>query len=439
MTADQRGWHRHRSVMLMISGALALAILGILLGRGALIALGTPLFLSGLWSLNERPVGTGSISTAPALSTGSQRTLVMQADLNTNALPEVTAVRMRISFPGAPVRDILFSTLSPHPLEFTVESVRTGARELFTLNLVSITASLGWFGPEIEVPANQILVLPRVDPLPVLPSSATVRGLTGPRPSRRRGEGFEFRDVALMTPGSRARQIDWRVTARLSPELEQLYVRRNYAQAESTTMILVDSRDDVGTEIASWGSAHQVRPDQMTSLDIARTAAASLAKAALDSGDRVGVEDLGRPRSPVLPGTGMRHFDRIAHSLALAKPLGAPRVRTRAPFVPSGALVYVLSTFLDETAFVTVASLVRLGHTVIAVDTLPQTNTWSLVERQLMAWRLVNLDRDAQIALTRNLGVTVIRWSGPTRDYDLSVATKTMSSRGHQGPQRGSR
>lgn len=427
-----RDWFRNHNVAVALGAALILSVLGILTGRGTLIALATPLLLTGLWSLNERPRAHSEIASEPLVRTGAHsRDLKMAVRAaSTLALP-AAALRMRVSFPGVPTRDILVSIEEVSPLEFSIQSVRTGLRELFTLKVITHSFTLGWFSTETQLPTAHLLVLPRIEPVPGLPTSPTVRGLTGPRPSRRLGDGYEFRDVAQMTSGDRARQIDWRVTARQSVMLDQLYVRRNYAQAESTTMILVDSRDDVGTEVALWGSAHEARPDQMTSLDIARSAGASLAKAALDAGDRVGVEDLGRPRSPVLPGTGARQFDRVTHTLALAKSHGAPQVRSRAPFVPAGALVYVLSTFLDETAFVTIASLVRSGHTVVAIDTLPQTSLWAMSQRQLLAWRLVNLDRSAQISLTKNLGVKIVRWANPDRYQQLAVLVRTASA-GHR-------
>lgn len=424
------GWRLHHSVKLGFGLSLGLLILGVLAGRGALIALATPLLLGALWSLVESSRTRPTIVSEPVIDPDADvRTVTMQTSFDTGSCPEVTLARLRVDFAGAKSRDLLVSVAPNSPLEFSIACVRTGMRDLFTVSTVVASRAVGFIGTQFELQPPQILVLPRVEPLPALPVSATVRGLTGPRQSRRLGDGQEFRDVALMRPGDRLRQIDWFITARNSPDLEHLYVRRNLAQAEATAMILLDSRDDVGGEVAFWGSAHEGRPDQMTSLDIARSAAASLAKASLDAGDRVGLEDLGRPRRPVLPGTGRRHLDRIRYSLAMAQPLGAPKVRSRAPFVPSGALVYVLSTFLDETALATIASLVRSGHRVIAIDTLPTISTWSLTQRQILAWRLTNVDRQAQLALTRNLGVPIVQWSDANHQEQLAVLTATGATR----------
>lgn len=423
-------WRLHPTVKLGLALSLGLIVLGVLMGRGALIALATPLLLGALWALTEHSKAQPTMGTEPVIADDSDtRTVAMRTVLGTDDCPEVTLARVRVSFAGTKSRDLLLPLSQDVPFEFSVTSVRTGMRDLFGVSAVALARTIGFVGTQVELPTQQIVVLPRVEPLPLLPVSATVRGLTGPRQSRRMGDGQEFRDVALMRPGDRLRQIDWFITARNSPDLEHLYVRRNLAQAEATAMILLDTRDDVGSEVVYWGSAHEGRPDQMTSLDIARTAAASIAKASLDAGDRVGLEDLGRPRRPVLPGTGKRHLDRIRYSLALAKPLGAPKVRTRAPFVPSGALVYVLSTFLDETALATVASLVQSGHRVIAIDTLPTISTWSLTQRQTLAWRLTSLDRQTQLQLTRNLGVPIVCWSDPHHHQQLAVLTAGAGNR----------
>ncbi|XBH22707.1 DUF58 domain-containing protein [Jonesiaceae bacterium BS-20] len=433
--AKPQGWRVHHTVKFGLALSLGLIVLGVLMGRGTLIALATPLLIGALWSLTEHSKAQPTMRTEPVIADGADaRTVGMRVLSETSDCPGVTLARVKVSFAGTKSRDLLLPINDDVPLEFSITSVRTGKRDLFGVSAVALARTAGLIGPQVEPASQQIVVLPRVEPLPALPVSATVRGLTGPRQSRRMGDGQEFRDVSLMRPGDRLRQIDWFITARNAPDLEHLYVRRNLAQAEATAMILVDSRDDVGSEVAFWGSAHEGRPDQMTSLDIARTAAASLAKASLDAGDRVGFEDLGRPRRPVLPGTGKRHLERIRYSLALAQPLGAPKVRTRAPFVPSGALVYVLSTFLDETALATVASLVRSGHRVIAIDTLPTISTWSLTQRQMLAWRLTSLDRQTQLQLTRNLGVTLVRWSDPQHQQQLAVLTATPGDRVVAGP-----
>lgn len=331
------------------------------------------------------------------------------------------------TYPGALPARLLVSVDGVRTLELSVPSLRTGVRELFTLTALPTSASMGWFGDWVSLGMSPTLVLAPLKPLPPIPSAAVAKGLTGPRTSVRAGEGREFRDVGLYTQNNTLRQVDWRATSRRSPELDELYVRRTFAQSEATTVIMLDSRDDVGPEIRSWGSAHASRADQKTSMDLAREAATALAQVAISKGDRVGFEDLGHPKKPVPPGTGSRHFERLRHAVSLAAPKGGPTHRVRAPLVQRDALVFVLSTFLDDASTSTISSLVARGHQVVAVDTLPRVSTWSLIDRQVIAFRLFQIARQARMRQCEKMGVSVIAW----RDEDRSTKLATLERASH--------
>ena len=132
------------------------------------------------------------------------------------------------------------------------------------------------------------------------------------------------------------------------PAITTLYVRRTFATADATMMLVVDSRDEVGPRVATWNDSSALGEREASSLDIARVAAASTARHYLDAGDRVGLEDLGRLRRPVPPAGGRRQLDRLVRRLALAQPVGEPTERKRVPRLPSGALIIVFSTLLDD-------------------------------------------------------------------------------------------
>ena len=85
----------------------------------------------------------------------------------------------------------------------------------------------------------------------------------------------------------------------------------------------------------------------------------------------MGLDDLGVVRRPLPPGGGRRQLDRIRHALALTHPEGEPLRRLRPPQIPSGALVLLFSTFLDDEAAQVAAVWRRAGHRVVAVDVLP--------------------------------------------------------------------
>src|SRR5674476_1666873 len=79
-------------------------------------------------------------------------------------------------------------------------------------------------------------------------------------------------------------------TTAASPNLDQLYVRRTMALGEAAVVLVVDSRDDVGPDPTTWSGIRSIRPDDATSLDLARQAAMTVAEGYLAVGDRVAVE-----------------------------------------------------------------------------------------------------------------------------------------------------
>jgi len=284
-----------------------------------------------------------------------------------------------------------------------------------------------------SLPALAVTLLPRTRPLRELPLPFRLQGLTGGHDSRRAGDGGDLRDVNLFTPGDRLRRIDWRVTARRagsSPsgtQLTHLYVRRTFATADATVMLAIDSRDEVGPDVATWGDLDQPRQDEATSLDLAREAAASLAQHYLERGDRVGMEDLGRFRTPVVPAGGRRHLHRLLQRLVLAEPEGSPSRRVRPPHVPSGALVVLFSTFLDDEA-ATMSVLWRsAGHRVLAVDVLPVPDPEALRPMQAVAFEILRLERAERLRELARSGIEVVRWEDGRTEPDAAVALAALA------------
>jgi uncharacterized protein (DUF58 family) len=283
-----------------------------------------------------------------------------------------------------------------------------------------------------------VTVLPAVLRLGELPLPFRLHGLTGPHRSRRIGDEAEFRDVARFAPGDRTRRIDWRVTSRLNTgpplpggrRITELYVRRSFANAEATVMLVIDSRDQVGPRLLTWADAALLREDEVTSLDIARSAAASLSERYLAGGDRVGLEDLGRFRRPVPPAGGRQQQRRLLQRLALAEPEGEPTVRRRVPRLPSGCLILLLSTFLDDDAADMALAWHGAGHRVLAVDTLPKLNLTGATPRLQTAFRLVAMERADRLAALRRAGVHCFAWAADS-DIDPAI-TLTLAARSRE-------
>ena len=310
-----------------------------------------------------------------------------------------------------------------------VHTVRTGPQEMATVEAQGVGPGAASASDPVGPVRRDTLVLPSPSPLRDVPLPIRLRGLTGAHGSRRPGEGGDLRDVHLFHPGDRLRRIDWRVTAHRSPGLGELYVRGEHALAEAVVMLVVDSRDEVGPDPRTWAGAQPVRSDDPTSLDVARRAAASVARAFLSGGDRVGLDDLGVLRRPLPPGGGRRQLDRITHALALTRPESSTRHRVRSPRLPSGALVVMFSTFLDDEAAVAAAAWRRIGHRVVVVDTLPLLRTAHLSWRAAAAARLVLVARDDRLADLHDLDVEVIAWR-----TEPATALATLARRDRRRP-----
>jgi hypothetical protein len=225
--------------------------------------------------------------------------------------------------------------------------------------------------------------------------------------------------------------VDWKVTARRSPTLDQLYVRRTFALGEAAVVLVVDSRDDVGPDPATWSGIHPIRPDDATSLDLARQAAMTVAEGYLAVGDRVAVEDLGVRRRTLRTGTGRHQLDRLVQQLGLLRPEGDPPTRLRPPRMPAGSLVYLFSTFLDPEAADMARAWRRTGLTVIAVDVLPTVRTRGLDPRHWMAMRLIRVERQDRLAELAGAGVEVLRWADAV---DSTARLQLAARRSHRRP-----
>ncbi len=423
------------AALVLGAGALTAGALG---GRADVAALGVAPLLTAVWAWSRRPRGP------LAVEVRAPRQLTASAELRAPALlrgPEgAVAVRLRASSPGTEPDECLVRLPPGGTREVTLAttSVRTGENQLFRLDAAGLGGAHLTTGDVVTVGPTPVLVLPGQRPLDRLPLPPRLQGLVGPHAARRIGDGEELHDVNLFTTGDRLRRIDWRTSARRGVQdgrLQDLYVRRTQSTAEATVVLVIDSRDDVGPDVATWAGGREVLTSDVTSLDIAREAAASLARVYLGQGDRVGLEDLGLRRRPVRPGGGRRHLERVVRRLALSAPEGTPRPRVRPPQVPSGALVVVLSTFLDDEAATMALTWRHAGHRVVAVDVLPPVRGAEMSVRLLMAYRMVSLQRQDRLTRLRRGGVEVVRWAAdgpPPAGGRAELAT--LARRRHGAP-----
>ena len=419
----QTDGHWWPSTGLAVSLLLSLVIFGLALlsGRVQAAALAAALLLCCCWVWLRRPTDTGAVELQPqAESTNASR---VGATISWRPAAEVEALRVRVSAPGHRAVDALLAAGDDHQrdVNVSIRTARTGRRPIFTVDHGEQFGQQLFGSQAASSGPLAITVLPRAEALREVPLPYRLQGLTGPHDSRRAGEGNDLRDINLFTPGDRLRRIDWRVTARRNggareptpgqaSMITDLYVRRTYATADAAVMLVLDSRDEVGPDLTTWNDSSTIAEDQPTSLDHARSAALTLARRYLQAGDRVGMEDLGRMRRPVPPAGGQRQLQRLTMRIALAEPEGEPRPRQRPPRLPSGALIIVCSTFLDDETGQLAQMWHGTGHRVIAVDVLPEPNLHHAPHRLITGYRIIAMDRHDRLTALSRSGVEVISW-----------------------------
>lgn len=457
LDADYSQWQRHEpstelhwhpsAVAAPVAVAGVLLVVGVLTGRVELAGLALPLLLTVAWGWSRRPRGFGSVTLAARLSSSAGEPGRLAGDITWTPAPGVEGLQVRVSGPGhRPARALLAVPEPAAPgddpatrvVPVSIGSVRTGRRAVFLLDRVEVAPQHVVEHTVVRRGPVELTVLPRARSLREVPLPVRLQGLTGPHGSRRLGEGGDLHDVNLFGPGDRLRRIDWRVTTRRAAQtardgtIAELYVRRTFATADAAVMLVLDSRDDVGPDIGTWDDASRVRESEPTSLDHARNAALTFARRYLDAGDRVGLEDLGRLHRPVAPAGGRRQLQRLTERIARAEPEGEPKPRRRVPRLPSGALIMVFSTFLDDDAarFATVWR--TAGHRVVAVDVLPVLRTARVSEQLEVAHRIIAMERADRLGDLVAAGVELVAWADDPRDptaLPVSAATALLARR----------
>jgi uncharacterized protein (DUF58 family) len=326
---------------------------------------------------------------------------------------------------------LILAPLSEVSVAGAIPVLHSGRQRVLAVEYRLLGTDGSWISPKSPRVVADRVVLPATAPLASIPLPHRLKGLTGTHASTRVGDGGEFRDVHPYAPGDRLRRIDWKATARRSQGFGDLYVRRTDATSDATIVLVIDSREDVGERVAEW-SASQTGAGGLSTMDLAREAAASLATAAIGSGDRVGLIDLASYAGVVAPGGGKRHLDRLLRRIAVSEPAGVRVDRRRAPMVPTGAIIYLMSTFLDDET-TSIALLWRaVGHRVIAVDVLPTPSLFGSERNTLIAHRLVMAERRRRIADVQANGVELFRWQEDADQPSRAVVIRALARAGRR-------
>jgi uncharacterized protein (DUF58 family) len=137
-----------------------------------------------------------------------------------------------------------------------------------------------------------------------------VSALAGAYHGARPGTGLTFAELKPYEPGDDVRHLDWNVTARQN----RPYVRRYVEERALTVWLVVDV-----------SASLRFGPEGRTKADRAAQAAALVAAAAVQSGDRAGLALVSdRVEAELVPGGGTRHLARLLRML-VATPTASRR------------------------------------------------------------------------------------------------------------------
>jgi uncharacterized protein (DUF58 family) len=445
-------WRLTPALTAAVVVAVLFAAAGLLAARVDLALLALPFLGAAAWAWDRRPTADEPASSTLASSTVASSTVASSTVASSTVAldgqadgPEIgytialatpdaaESVWFRIAALSGEVQEVTVSAHGARQLRGRIPLLHSGPQEIVRVEYRLIGVDGSYLSRGIGPLSVQSVVPVRHAAVSNLPLPHRLQGLTGSHDSARPGDGGDFRDIHPFAPGDRLRRIDWKTTARRGLFAGDLYVRRTAATADATIVVVLDSRDDIGEQVAEW-SRNVAAEKGLSSLDVAREAAGSIAAGYLKTGDRIGFYDLASQNRTILPGAGTRHLQRVLRAIELTQPSDAPTLRHRPPVVPSGSLVYVLSTFLDDESARMAALWRGSGHRVIAVDVLPESRFARATRDERIAHRIVMMERHDRIRSLEAQGVELLRWQ-----EDNTSAPREARLRSLSRPQRGGR
>lgn len=417
-------WRRTPAIALGFGGAVVLAAVGIASSRPDVAAIGLPLALSAAWMLLRRPERTDLRIRLKASAVGTDAEPAVRATAGSTA--DADWLQVAIDQDGRR-RGLADVRPGPEMVRARSRLLHSGPSEPLAVVARGVCVDGAWISeptPRIGVEWTTPPVTRRVAALPVAPH---LSGLHGAHEGSRAGHGGDFRDIHPFAPGDELRRVDWRATARAARQPGDLLVRRYNALSDSSVVVAVDTAEDLGAVVAGWG-APDLDTSGPTSLDLAREAALSIATSAVEAGDRIAYHALARDGRSVPAGGGARHLARLRGVIAATGQGEDDSGFRRTPVVPSGSIVFVLSTFFDGTAAQLATRWRAAGHAVVAVDVLPLVDTARLSREQRLALRTVLAERADILSELRRTGVEVVSWA--EADVDTRMRLAALRQRG---------
>ena len=403
------------TVSLLIAGTLGV--------RGELIALALPFVVYLL---------AGLLFTSDNIQLSASRQLSLE---RVSPYADVV-VTVTITNEGSHLEEILIEDVLPKGLEvrsadrrhlirlpkngtytfgYTVAGPRGGYE--FENVQVKVSEPLALTNRQIHLEAKgRLFVFPTVTRLRhVAIRPRRTRVYAGSIPARAGGSGTEFFGVRGYQLGDSPRVINWRASAK---NMDTLYSNEFQQERVADVGIVLDGR--MGTNSFA---------DGQSLFDHSVQAAASLADALLNQGNRVGLLVYATFLGWTIPGYGKVQRERILHSLAHAKPGGSEvfadfgHFPTRL-FPPESQIVLVSP--LTDGDLMPLVQLRAQGYQVLVVSPDPVQFELSYLPKTKnieLASRVIRMERKLLLQRVAHAGIQVMEWD-VSEPFDMVVKRK---------------
>jgi uncharacterized protein (DUF58 family) len=302
---------------------------------------------------------------------------------------------------------------------YTVSGPRGGY--VFETLAVRVSDHLAAGPSNIRVEAKgRLFVLPpvtRIRQVAIRPRRTRV--YAGTIPARAGGTGTEFFGVREYQPGDPPSAINWRASARY---IDKLYANEFQQERVADVAIVLDGR----LRTNEFARGHSLFEHSVQ-------AAASLADALLNQGNRVGLLLYASYLSWTFPGYGKLQRERILHALANAK-TGESQVFSDLEHIPARLFPaesqIVLVSPLSEDDFAPLIQLRAQGYEVMVVSPNPVEFELSYLpsnETIQLAGRVIHMERALLLQKMGRAGIHVLDWD-VTEPFDLFVKRRMSRS-----------
>ncbi|HUZ83947.1 MAG TPA: DUF58 domain-containing protein [Gaiellales bacterium] len=286
----------------------------------------------------------------------------------------------------------------PVTFEFEVACGRFGGYTVGPVDLVARDrfGMFAWHGSLGDpVPLR---VYPRGDGLRTVPAPRRTAVSVGSTVARAKSAGIEFADIRRFVPGDRARDVNWRVSARR----RELHVNEHHPERNSDVVVFLDSFGDA----PGWDGPP---------VDAGVAAAAELCQAYLGRRDRVGLVGFGGVLRWVLPDSGRAQLQRLLDTLIDTRVATSFAWRDLevipARTLPPRSLVVAVTPLLDPRTTAALGDLRGRGFDLVVVDVGPERFVAAPAGRlPALAERMWRMQREQARAELVDRGVALAVW-----------------------------